>query len=161
MYFPHYQLDWSERYISLVERYTNIIRGLLYGHVHQDYFTILKGRNHQPINIAYTCPSLTTYTYNNPAYRVFEIDGNTYKFIDYVQYSMNVEQSNRERRPLWKQSYRFTEYYNVPSLSVRSHLILRNEISVSCCASVEQCDNTREGFLRKAAGRTTWKRYLQ
>eukprot|EP00826_Nyctotherus_ovalis_P048952 TRINITY_DN582_c0_g2_i9.p1 TRINITY_DN582_c0_g2~~TRINITY_DN582_c0_g2_i9.p1 ORF type:complete len:508 (+),score=109.11 TRINITY_DN582_c0_g2_i9:192-1715(+) len=138
---PPFNPYWSERYLVLVERYTNIIRGLLYGHVHQDYFTILRGRNHQPINIAYTCPSLTTYTYNNPAYRVFEIDGNTYKFLDYVQYSMNIEQSNRERRPLWKQSYRFTEYYNVPSLSVRSHLLLRNEISVSCwrkCRTMRQ-----------------------
>jgi len=115
----------------LIERYAHIIRGSLYGHVHQDYFTILKGRDNQPINIAYSCPSLSTFTYNNPAYRVFEIDPNTYKFLDYVQYSMDLKKSNEMEKPYWRKSYRFTDYYEVPSLSIKSHLILRDKINVS------------------------------
>eukprot|EP00826_Nyctotherus_ovalis_P024871 TRINITY_DN1919_c0_g2_i3.p2 TRINITY_DN1919_c0_g2~~TRINITY_DN1919_c0_g2_i3.p2 ORF type:complete len:121 (-),score=41.75 TRINITY_DN1919_c0_g2_i3:56-418(-) len=37
---------------------------------------------------------------------------------------MNVTKSNIVGAPQWDQSYRFTDYFHVPSLSINSHLTL-------------------------------------
>lgn len=124
-------IDWAERFVVLIERYANIIRGLIYGHVHENYFTLIKGVKREPISVAYVCPSLTTHTYNRPTYRVFEMDRDTYQLTDYVQYSMNIEKSNEENKPIWGESYRFTKYFDVPSLSIRSHQILLDKMKTN------------------------------
>lgn len=129
MFFNALIIDWAERFIILLERYAHIVKGTIYGHVHQDYFTILRNKNKVPITIAYTCPSLTTYTYKNPGFRVYKMDPDTYKMLDYDQYYLDLGKSNKQRIPIWEKSYTFTEYYNVSSLSIRSHELLVNRIT--------------------------------
>jgi len=94
---------------------------LIYGHVHQDFFTLIKGHNGRVVNIAYVCPSLSTYTYKNPAFRVFEVEQETFSLVDYVQYSMNITESNKRKEAIWNVSYKFSSYFNVPDLSITSH----------------------------------------
>ena len=110
----------------------------MYGHDHEDYFTLLKGRNGEYMNVAYVCPSLSTYVGNHPAFQVFEMDRDTYKLLDYVQYWMNLTESNEKNTSLWNESYRFTKYYNKDSLSLRSHQLLLEEMKVVFYIIIEE-----------------------
>ena len=122
---------WSERFMVLVERYANIIRGLIHGHIHQDFFVMMKGINKRPVSVTHVCPSLTTASFNRPSFRVYEVDRDTGTLTDYVQYSMDLVESNNNRTPVWKKSYRFTNYYGVKSLSVKSHNLVLEKMKTN------------------------------
>ena len=102
----------------------------MYGHVHQDYFTLMKGKYGQVMSIAYVNPSIATYTSLNPTFRVYEMDPTTYDLLDYVQYSLNLTEANKKGVAEWKQSYRFTEYFGMPDLSIRSLEKLQQKMKV-------------------------------
>ncbi len=116
--------------LALTERYANIIIGQMYGHLHEDIFTLMKSHQGQNINVVYTNPSLTTFTYLNPAFRVYSMESSTFKLLDYTQYYLNLEKSNKEKVPDWQISYNFTDLFQVPSLSVRSHEIALRKMKV-------------------------------
>ena len=69
-----YSLDpFNKRYSALVDRYTNIIRGQFYGHIHSDEFKLTQSiaRPGHQAGVQFIVPSFTTYTYRNPSYRVY------------------------------------------------------------------------------------------
>jgi len=113
-----------------MDRYKEIVKGQMYGHVHEDYFTLVKGSNDQYIGVSHVNPSLTTYTFRTPTFRVYEMNAETFELMDYVQYSMDLEKSNKEGIPHWKESHRFTKYYEVPNMSVRSYKQLFKRMEV-------------------------------
>jgi len=52
--------------------------GQFYGHAHTDYWEVFYDENgglKRPLSVAYLAPSVTTYSYLNPAYRVYSVDG--------------------------------------------------------------------------------------
>ncbi len=127
---PPFNPHWSERMVALLDRYKNTVRGQMYGHVHEDYFALTKDRSGQAINVGYVNPSLSTYEYKHPSFRVYDMDATSYRLMDYVQYTLNLTTSNADKVPHWHESYRFTSYYGLPSLSVRSHVNLVNQMRV-------------------------------
>ncbi|TRY79928.1 hypothetical protein TCAL_07064 [Tigriopus californicus] len=67
--------QWAHEYGRIVHRFNNTILGQFFGHTHFDEFEIFhNGRT--PISMAYLAPSLTPGGGLNPAYRIYEIDGN-------------------------------------------------------------------------------------
>jgi len=127
----HSFIDWSERFLVLVERYTDTIKGQIYGHVHQDYFSIMKGTKKQPVGIGMVGPSLSTYVYLYPAFRVYDMNEFTHDLIDYTQYHLDLLKANKELKAEWEVAYKFTEYYGVPDLSIESHELLVEKMKVS------------------------------
>lgn len=65
---------WSHEYNRVVNRFSNTIRGQFFGHTHFDEFEVFS-HNKKPIGMAYLAPSLTPHGEINPAYRIYEIDG--------------------------------------------------------------------------------------
>lgn len=136
---PPFNPYWSERYLVLVERYGNIIKGQMHGHVHQEYFALLKGRKNQTVGIGHVNPSLSTHVYSYPSFRVYDMNEFNHDLLDYTQYHLNMSRSNKELKPYWEEAYKFSDYYGVPDLSFRSHELL-----------VEKMKNDNE----------TWRRVL-
>lgn len=82
---------WAMNYYHLVNRFEDTIVGQFFGHTHsEEYYLTFEdpnSSNSRPTSVIYSAPSVTTYTEFNPAYRIYNIDGeqrgSTYKVIDW------------------------------------------------------------------------------
>ncbi len=104
-----YLSQCSKRYNALVDRFSNIIRGQFYGHTHYDEFRIINEYFNQT-NIAgliLTSPSLTSYSWKNPSFRIYDVDSKTKLIKDYHQYRLNLTEANLtpDVKPTFKIAY--------------------------------------------------------
>uniref|UniRef100_A0A0K0F4R8 Sphingomyelin phosphodiesterase n=1 Tax=Strongyloides venezuelensis TaxID=75913 RepID=A0A0K0F4R8_STRVS len=127
---------WSFNFYRLVNRFENTIAFLGMGHTHQDHFEVYYDNDTstgRPTNINWIAPSLTTFSFNNPAYRVYEFDGNyqgsTFTVLEAETYYTNISEATQTNPPVWKLEYKFTQAYGMPDLSPKSFndLIMRLE----------------------------------
>lgn len=61
------------------------------------------------VGVAYISGSVTTYSYLNPSYRIYTVDGNypqsSYQVLDHETYFMNLTEANLLGKPDWKKEY--------------------------------------------------------
>jgi sphingomyelin phosphodiesterase len=104
-----YTTECAKRYQVLVDRFQNIIRGNFYGHTHYDEFRVLTEyyNKDKVAGIIYTAPSLTTYSFQNPSFRVYEVETKSMILKDYYQYRLNLTEANAtpDKDPEWKIVY--------------------------------------------------------
>ena len=111
-------LQCTYRLKILLDRYQHIIRGYFSGHSHSEYLTIVKEYNSEkPTHVNYICSGLTTFSDYQPSFRVYEIDDDTKYVKDYIQYRMDLEESNKKREPIWFISYKANEFFKVDTIS--------------------------------------------
>jgi hypothetical protein len=71
---------WIHNYIRISVRYQHLITASYFGHTHKDELLVLynKNKNHEtiPATLSYIGPSITTFEYINPGYRIFTLNGN-------------------------------------------------------------------------------------
>ena len=103
----------------LLDRYQNIIRGYFSGHSHSEYFSMIHEYYNEtiPTHINYVCSGLTTYSQYQPSFRLYLVDKQKLYVQDYVQYRMNLIESNEQRTPIWFISYNATDLFGVTSLN--------------------------------------------
>ena len=111
-------LQCTYRLKILLDRYQHIVRGYFSGHSHSEYLTIVKEYNSEkPIHVNYICSGLTTYSDYQPSFRLYEIDEDTKYVKDYIQYRMDLEESNKKREAIWYISYKANEFFKVDTIS--------------------------------------------
>lgn len=97
------------------------MKGLFYGHTHNDHIeTIVSRVDGRPIRTAFIAPSGTTYSYQNPSFRIFEINGADNSIRDYDQYRLNLDKANQDGPNAvleWDKAYTFTKFYGLKSAS--------------------------------------------
>ncbi|XP_011303535.1 sphingomyelin phosphodiesterase [Fopius arisanus] len=127
------QNTWSREYRKIINRFSHIIAGQFNGHTHSDEFNIFyEPRNFSNIiNIAWNGGSITTWSYVNPNYRTYTVNGKTYDVEDADNWMYNLTEANLtpEKRPNWVKSYSFKEEYGLKDLSKRSISDLVVELS--------------------------------
>ena len=114
-----HSIDCSARLKILMDRYQHIIKGYFSGHTHNEFSTVVHQYYNKtnPILMNYVCAGLTTYSDYQPSFRMYLIDKEEYFIQDYIQYRMNLTQSNELRTPVWFISYNATNLFNVNSLN--------------------------------------------
>ena len=111
-------LQCTYRLKILLDRYQHIVRGYFSGHSHSEYLTIVKEYNSEkPTHVNYICSGLTTFSDYQPSFRVYEIDDDTKYVKDYIQYRMDLEESNKKREAIWYISYKANEFFKVDTIS--------------------------------------------
>jgi sphingomyelin phosphodiesterase len=104
-----YTSECSKRYQILVDRFQNIIRGHFYGHTHYDEFRVLTEyyNKEKVAGVIFTAPSLTTYSFQNPSFRIYELESKNMILKDYHQYRLNLTEANLnpDNEPEWKIAY--------------------------------------------------------
>ena len=102
-----------------MDRYQNIVKGLFSGHSHSEYLVMVHEYYNEatPIHINYVCSGLTTYSQYQPSFRIYLVDKKELYVQDYIQYRMNLIESNEKREPIWFIPYNATELFNVTSLN--------------------------------------------
>jgi sphingomyelin phosphodiesterase len=111
---------WSRRFNTLIDRFSNIIVGQMYGHTHSDEIGMYISEDlHDLTGIAYVCPSFSTYDNRHPSYRVFNFDSLTYALQDFKQYRAYLDEADWVGHPTWRLAYSFLDYYNMSSMELR------------------------------------------
>jgi len=103
----------------LMDRYQNIIRGLFSGHSHSEYLSMIHEYYNEtiPTHVNYICSGLTPYSEYQPSFRIYLVDKAGLYVQDYIQYRMNLIESNEKREPVWFIPYNATDLFNVTSLN--------------------------------------------
>lgn len=113
--------ECSKRYNALIDRFSNIIRGQFFGHSHYDEFRVIPEyfNNNNIAGVVLTAPSLTSYSWQNPSFRVFDVDYSTLILKDFVQYRLNLTEANLnpDEKPVWSISYKAKETFGFEHLS--------------------------------------------
>jgi len=124
--------DYYDTYSDLLSRYPDVVIAHIFGHMHQDLFSIIVPVTN-PTNLlspAMVVPGVTPRSSasspdrgmmpgKNPSIRVYSFDAN--HLIDYTQYYADIDQANQYQRPLeWITDYSFCKEYGLPDLSVTS-----------------------------------------
>ena len=111
--------DCTFRLKILIERYRDIISGLISAHSHRDEINLIKEYSHpnKYSIINYIGPGLSTYTKCWPSYRIYYADSET-KFInDFIQMRLDLDESNKNNKPIWFVAYQASKFYNVTKMN--------------------------------------------
>ncbi len=122
--------QWSKRYNLIVQRFAKTLRGQFFGHTHQDHITVqredslVRMEDKSPTATLFITPSLTTFSYQVPSYRVFLAERGSNHLTDYHQYRMNgLKHFNAQRDQAefaFDLQYKFTQEYDLADMSPRS-----------------------------------------
>ena len=89
----------------------------MYGHVHKEHFDIQRSfETDKQINIGYWTGAVSSFSDNNPSFRVFELDVETMVAVKVHTYIFNLTQEN----PEWHWDHEFSELYEMKDLSPSS-----------------------------------------
>ncbi|XP_058987813.1 uncharacterized protein LOC131806929 [Musca domestica] len=114
----------NKRYLELVRKYSSIIQGQFFGHLHSDSFRIIYDDKGTPVSWMMISPSVTprkmSVGSNNPAMRLYKFDTDSGQVLDYTQYYMDLQNANLLGEPNWVPEYNLTHYYALSDISAIS-----------------------------------------
>ncbi|EPQ52297.1 sphingomyelin phosphodiesterase [Gloeophyllum trabeum ATCC 11539] len=107
--------DQSNYYDQIVQRYKNTIAGQFFGHTHSDELQIAysdyKNRTAEnAVSVGLVAPALTPRS-GNPAFKVYEVDPDTYEVMDAKSYFTNMSAPGFRKQPKWSLFYSARESY--------------------------------------------------
>ncbi|TDL22142.1 sphingomyelin phosphodiesterase [Rickenella mellea] len=107
--------DQSNYYDQVVNRYKNTIAAQFFGHSHKDQFEIAYSDYSaqtvaNAVSIAYIAPALTP-TSGNPAFKIYDIDPDTYEVMDARVYMTDVSSPTFQQTPTWQEYYSARDSY--------------------------------------------------
>ena len=114
--------SWSSNYYRIVNRYESTIVGQIFGHSHKDEISLFYDLQNisRAVNVAYLGPSVTTLSFLNPSYRIYEVDGNydqaSWQILDYTTMYLNLTETNIYNQTKWKKEYSAREEFNLENL---------------------------------------------
>ncbi|CAF4257182.1 unnamed protein product, partial [Rotaria sp. Silwood2] len=113
---------YSWNFHKIINRYENTIAGQFFGHAHSEELMIFYDEieKQRPVSMAYIGPSVTTYSYLNPGYRVYTIDGDyqgsSFWTLDYHTVIMNLTASNIYNQTIFLKEYDARDAYQMKNL---------------------------------------------
>lgn len=87
----------SARIRLLQDRYQHIIRLSLYGHTHHEEMEVVRAYDdNKPVGVNFVTSSFTSYSGNNPSFRVVTLDVKTKLPIKIETYTLDLEKANKD-----------------------------------------------------------------
>ena len=102
---------WGREYTKIINRFQSTVKAQFHGHTHDDHYLVFHNETGGPSSIAFVAPSLTTFTNNNPEYRIYNVASNLEHssfghITDHQTWSMDLSLLNSEDDiPEWRQLY--------------------------------------------------------
>jgi len=103
---------WAREYTRIINRFESTVVAQFHGHTHDDWFLVFHNETGHPSTNAFVAPSVTTYTDNNPEYRIYEVVGDadlpSFGFVaDHHTWTFDLSQVNGEEAdsPVWRPLY--------------------------------------------------------
>ncbi|OTA67733.1 putative acid sphingomyelinase [Hypoxylon sp. EC38] len=107
--------DGSNYFDQIVNRFSNTIAAMFFGHTHFDEFQIsyadYSDKSHaNALATSYIAPSLTP-TSGHPAFRVYTVDPITFSVLDATTYIADMSDPSFSTKPKWTKYYSAKEAY--------------------------------------------------
>ncbi|XP_023719561.1 acid sphingomyelinase-like phosphodiesterase 3a [Cryptotermes secundus] len=120
-YHDVFQERFNQRYLKLVRKYSDIIVGQFFGHLHSDSFRIVYSDTGHPVSWIFIAPAVspkrTPSGANNPGLRLYKFDTDTGQVLDYRQYYLDLNAANLRNAAEWLPEYNLTDYYGLNEVS--------------------------------------------
>ncbi|KAK9506966.1 hypothetical protein O3M35_008805 [Rhynocoris fuscipes] len=121
---PHFQENFSRRFLRLIRSYSNIIVGQFFGHLHSDTFRVVYNDMGRPVNWMLLAPAVspkrTASGPNNPGVRLYKFETSNGQVLDYTQYYLDLNNANQRDSADWQQEYDLTSYYGLTEVTAKS-----------------------------------------
>ena len=111
--------SFSRRYAALMDRYQHVIRTTLYAHDHTESFNLMRAvKSGKAINQEIVTGSLTTFTGENPSFRVIHLDAEHMVPVSIETYFLNLTyyNSHPEEEAIFTKLYEMKEEYGLKDL---------------------------------------------
>lgn len=120
---------YTQKFISILSKYKDIIKYHFYGHVHQDTFTLLNYNN----NIVGFCsiPSSLMLDKHEASFRIYKYERDNYDILDYDQYTSNLTETILQNKIIFYKSYSFNNEYDLNGVNLDNWIQLYENIKNS------------------------------
>jgi len=129
---PHSCLDKFGLILdAILDRFSNIISGQFVGHSHGAGYSVVRDSKTKKIVNFNLCPSsLTTFSELQPSFRIFDIDQETMRAVNFQDYRLNLTKWNNDEDEniQWDMAYDFLKEYNLTDMSMESFEILTEKL---------------------------------
>ncbi|KAM9983436.1 hypothetical protein ACTFIY_000171 [Dictyostelium cf. discoideum] len=152
---------WCAMYEQVVDQFSDIIIGQLYGHTHYDQFSVFSdvATHTIPTGMNYIVPSLTTYQNHEPGYRIYQFDYSTNQIVNYYQYHANITEANETGSLNFQLTYSAKELYNMDDLSPASWTKVANQMKTNSTMFNSYFENLSSSPIKEScdqACQTKW-----
>ena len=98
----------------LVRKFNLVSLHLMHaGHTHRDEFRVqYSNTDEKPVGVQFVAPVITSYSSNNPGYRVYTVK-NTGELIDYETIYVNLTAAEDQHQPLFDKLYDARSFYKM------------------------------------------------
>ncbi|KAH8398700.1 hypothetical protein KR215_011862, partial [Drosophila sulfurigaster] len=102
--------DWAREYNRLLARFSKTITGIFSGHTHKDEMNLHYADNGAAVAVAWNGGSLTSFSYKNPNYRLYELHPESWQVLEHQTWTFNLTEANLkpDESPNWYKEYEFT-----------------------------------------------------
>jgi len=120
---------FSREYNKIINRFESTVTAQFFGHTHRDDFKVFYDTQDptRATNVAFIGPSVTTFDFLNPGYKVYIIDGqrenSTFEVLDHSTWFMNITAANMNvsspgshSEPIWAELYQARADYGLENL---------------------------------------------
>ncbi|XP_019881238.2 sphingomyelin phosphodiesterase [Aethina tumida] len=117
-------IQWSNQFKRVIQRFSRTISAQFNGHTHFDEIRIFydETKKDKVTNVAFNGGSFTTFVGLNPNYRVYSVNKDNLRVLDYDEYTYNLTEANlsRNTEPRWFKLYSFKQAYGLNSMDYNS-----------------------------------------
>ncbi|KAL1117772.1 hypothetical protein AAG570_004087, partial [Ranatra chinensis] len=114
----------NARYVQMISKYSEVIMGQFFSHLHSDTFRIVYTHTGVPVSSIFLAPAVTPQRTvsgtNNPGLRLYKFDTDTGQLLDYSQYYLDLTAANQKGEADWSLEYNFTSYYQLSEVSPKA-----------------------------------------
>jgi len=116
------QHQFGTRYRALIERFQNVVRFGMTGHTHTEDFRVHNSMTNpeKPVFVTEVASSVTTFSGNNPSFKVIEFDKETMLPINMTTYYADIVEANKNNKPDWKIAHDYVNTYGMEDMSPSS-----------------------------------------
>lgn len=109
--------EFMQRYLKLIEEYSDVLHVSFTGHTHMDDFRIDR-LNKKPVLLHKISPAISPIFGNNPGFQKFELDPQTGAIPNWKTYSLNLADTQATKQ--WQLEYENRTTYQLESLNAQS-----------------------------------------
>eukprot|EP00667_Euglena_gracilis_P007799 EG_transcript_7881 len=127
-------LLWVDKYITkyltIVQNYSDVVKGQLYGHVHSDEFRTFPAQSGLQYPMFIVGAVTPIYT-SNPSFRIWNYDTNTKELLDYTAWYADLNATNATQALQWGPMYDARQLFGLRNLSNRELRGLASRLSTN------------------------------
>lgn len=138
---------FGARLWALFDRFQDTIRFNAYGHTHfEEFHTVASIADPtKAVNWSWVGGSVVSYQMLYPTFTVVELDKEEMIPLEIESYWFDIDESNKQNKPIWKHYHNFKQDYGLKDLSPAEMLRLTTEIRDSEETAIKYQNNRSRG----------------